>query len=163
MEEVTEKQHDLGRDVPAGDIVGKRVLSRNGYVVGRVSDIVIGPSSLKLEGIVVSRGLRGLWGLLKKPLILGREYFQSIKTEAILLNIEPSVLLEGKRVITYDGEVLGRVSEVVRHGKTNAIKDIIVKPFLKRQLHIPLSAIHMINKSIVLKQAYHAKGQNRER
>ena len=66
-------------------------------------------------------------------------------------------IVKGKIVLTYDGEQIGKVSVVVRKENTNDIKEIIIKKLFKKDLVIPNSAIHFVNKSVTLVKNYHGK------
>ncbi len=131
-------------------VVGVRVLTEKGLRVGRVSQIRIHPESKSLEGILVRRGL------FRESLFIGRVYFDPLSSEAIILNIEPSILLKGKKVVTYDGEVIGKVKDVGRMGKTNALKNLVVHSFWRGTFTISAGSIKVLGKTVMLKNDYNA-------
>ena len=122
-------------------IKGAKVLSKGGKVIGRVAEIRINPHTTQPQGVLVKRGLGEI------PLYIGRSYFAHLSYESIILNMEPSILIKGKRVITTQGKILGTVREVIRKEKTNDVTGIIVKSPLTRKALIPHSEIKLIGKS----------------
>lgn len=150
MQEVFDRTKAWDETIDLRKVVGVRVLSEKGLRVGRVSQIRIHPESKSLEGVLVRRGL------FQESLFIGRSYFDTLSPEAIILNMEPTILLKGKKVVTYDGEVIGKVKEVARTGKTNALKNIAVHSFWRGNFTIPASAIKAFGKTVMLKSDYNA-------
>lgn len=150
MEEVIDKTKGWDETVDLRKIIGVRVLSEKGLAVGKVSQIRIHPETKSLEGVLVRRGF------FRESLFIGRTYFDTLSPEAIILNMEPSILFKGKKAITYDGEVIGKVREVVRVGKTNALKQVVVHSFLRGTFTIPVGDIKALGKTIMLKNSYNA-------
>lgn len=141
--------HDASFDTTLGasTLLGKRVLSKSGLVVGHVSELSLDVEKMKLEGIVVK-------GSYKRSLYIGRSYIEKLTAQAIMLKIDPSVLLIGKRVISYEGKVLGRVLHVARKADTNEIDQLVVHSFLKRDSVLPAHALGVIGKSVILEKSY---------
>ena len=148
MEEVIDKTKSWDETVDLRQIIGVRVLSEKGLAVGKVSQIRIHPETKSLEGILVRRGF------FRESLFIGRTYFDTLSSEAIILNIEPSILLLGKKVVTYDGEVVGKIREVVRVGKTNTLKQAVVHSFWRGTFIVPAGEIKSLGKSLMIKNSY---------
>ncbi|MCR4285225.1 MAG: PRC-barrel domain-containing protein [archaeon] len=146
--QILRTERPLDRTINLRKLIGKRVLSKGGEIVGRISEIRINPVGFGLEGILV----RG--NVLKKQIYIGRNYFSKISKDAVILNIEVSVLIKNKKVITSKGEIIGRVKEVVRNGTRNDLKGVYVRSLFSREFFIPASKMEYVNKSIVLKPKY---------
>lgn len=147
MEEVFYKVTSFGDTINANKIIGIKVISVSGHKIGRVAQVRINPNTKSFEGIVVRRGLF-------RKIYIGRTYFETLSQLGIILVIDPSVLLKGAKVIAYHGEVVGRVREVDRVEKTNAIKSISVHSFLRGDFAVLANQIKSIAKSIILKESY---------
>lgn len=149
MEEVFDKVTPFDGTISIRKIIGVRVISENGHTIGRVTQARINPNTKSFEGIVVRRGLF-------RKIYIGRTYFETLSPEGIILIIDPSILLKGERVIAYDGEVIGKIKDISRIEKTNAIKSITVHSFLRGTFTIPYEQIKSIAKNILLKDSYNA-------
>ena len=134
----------------ASNLIGLKVLAKSGLIVGRLREVRLDVSTNKVEGFIVSRGL-------KKPLYIGREYVNKVSSSAIILNMMPNVFLKGKKVISAKGKVIGTIKKINRRNNTNVLINIIVHSFLRKDLVIPSNAIKTVGKSIVLKDSYNEK------
>ena len=132
-------------------LIGKKVISKGGVIIGKVCQIRINPYHLNLEGILIKRGF------LRKPIYLGRSYFSHLSLDAIILNEELSLFIKGKYVFTSEGERVGKVSKVVRKGNSNELQNLVIKSLFTREISIPNSEIKHIGKSVVLKSGYNAR------
>lgn len=150
MEEVVEKNKQFVETTNLRKIVGTKVLTEGGLSIGRVLQVRINTDTKTLEGILVKRGL------FKGTLYLGSNFFDKLSPEGIILNIEPVILLCGRKVVTYDGEVIGVVKDVARFGRTNSIKSLSVHSFSRGNFIVPASEIKSLGKSIILKNSYNA-------
>ena len=131
-------------------ILSKRVIASTGLVVGRVAQIRFNTATKTFEGIVTKN-------LTHNPLYIGKSYIDKIAHAGVILNIEPSVFLRGRKVISYEGKVLGRVSSVNRKGNRNNVESIIFGAFMRKDEKIPFSAIDKVGKSIIMKKNYVVK------
>ena len=147
---ILKTERSLDKTVNLKKLIGKSVLSKGGKIIGKIFEIRISPINLELEGILV----RG--NIIKKPMYIGRSYFSRLSQEAVILNMEVSVLIKDKQVINSKGKIIGRVKEVVRKGTRNDIKGIYARSLFSRKFFIPESEIEYVNKSVVLKPKYHA-------
>lgn len=142
---VTRKEADLDKTVNIRGLIGKRVLSEGGAIVGTIAEIRLDKEGFELEGIIVSTRV----GLI----YVGKSYFSKISDYSVILNTELSVLIKGRNVLTIDGKILGKVKEVNRKGKTNEIESIIVSSWWKKYL-IEVSEIKQIASSVLIKAKY---------
>jgi sporulation protein YlmC with PRC-barrel domain len=132
-------------------ILGSLVLSKNGLQVGRIKEVRVLPEKTMIEGVLVKRGF------LKNSVYFGKNYFEEITQDALILNIDPVFLLKGLKVLSAEGEHLGRIISIVRKDNTNDIDKLIVKPsFIRKCLIIPASAIKKIGENVFLTNNYHA-------
>ncbi|MBI2448961.1 PRC-barrel domain-containing protein [Candidatus Pacearchaeota archaeon] len=149
MEEVFDKTTSFDETINIRKIIGVRVISENGHTIGRVTQARINPNTKSFEGVVVRKGLF-------RKIYIGKNYFETLSPEGVILVIEPSILLKGEKVIAYDGEVIGKVKSIDRVGKTNTIKSITVHSFLRGSFSISVDYIKSIAKNILLKENYNA-------
>ena len=124
------------------------VFSQSGVRLGIVDEVRVRPNSLQWEGIVVNRGA------FMSRVYFGRSYITKISPYGVVLSIEPTYLLIGKRVITSDGKVLGKIHGIERADATNEIKNIQVKSLFHKPLLIEASHLKFLGHSIVLKESY---------
>ena len=145
---VIKKEAHLDKTVNIKKLVGKRVISKGGTVIGYVSEIRVNSNNLQLEGVVVDRNF-------ENPIYIGKSYFSKLSQNSVILNVELSILVNGKKVVTLDGKVLGRVKKVNRRGNTNEIESLVVSSFWRKYL-IPSSEIKQIMASVQIKHKHDA-------
>lgn len=150
MEEVFEKTKPFEQTINLRKIIGSKVLTERGVPIGRVIQLRIAPNMKNIEGVLVKRGFFG------SSVFFGASYLDKLTPEGVILNIEPVILLKGRKVVTYDGEVIGSIREIVRFGGTNDIKALVVHSFLRGTFNIPVAEIKSLGKSIILKNTYDA-------
>jgi sporulation protein YlmC with PRC-barrel domain len=145
---ITEEQYMPAHALKSKELIGLRVLSKSGIVVGKISELHLESNSLRMLGVVVSGS---------KKVYVGKNYFQKITPDSLILNIDPTIFLIGKQVMTFDGQLLGTVKEVKRKGHTNDLKEIVVKSFMKKRLVITPDKIQSTSNTIILSRHYHGK------
>ncbi len=133
-----------------GDILGRKVLSNKGQVIGHAKEIRLNPKTQTLEGVVIKTSSG-------KLIYMGESYLENISHDGLILKIEPSIFTIEKKVITFEGKIIGKVVKVNRRGEKNDIKSIVLGSMLKRKTEIPISAIKKISKNIMLKEGYNVK------
>src|SRR3989344_8992758 len=104
---IVTKEGAIESTIDIGSLINKRVVSLKGFVVGRIKKIKIN-TKLFVEGIVVSRGI------FRKQLYIGSSYLGKLSEEAIILSIDPFVLYDGMKVLTNEGEIMGKVKDITR-------------------------------------------------
>ncbi|MGV8130883.1 MAG: PRC-barrel domain-containing protein, partial [Candidatus Pacearchaeota archaeon] len=114
-------------------------------IVGSISEVRLNPNGFDFEGIVVSSSVGNLY--------IGKSYFSTISDYSVILNTELSLLVKGRKVLTVDGKVLGKVRQVNRRGTTNEIESLIVGSFWKKYL-LPVSTVKQIASSVLIKPKY---------
>ena len=141
-EYISSRGANLDNKINIKKIIGKQVLSKGGTIVGRISELRINSDTLELEGLVIE-------GPFRKPVYIGKSYFSHLSEKAVILNIELSILIVGKKVITLDGKVLGKVKEVNRKGTTNEVESFVVRSLWRKYL-IPQSDVKQIKSSVLI-------------
>ena len=146
---IVTKEGAIESTIDIGSLINKRVVSLKGFVVGRIKKIKIN-TKLFVEGIVVSRGI------FKNPLYLGSSYLGKLSEEAIILSIDPFVLYNGMKVLTNEGDVIGKIKDIARKNNTNDIGDLVVKAMFRKKFNVDKDFIKSIGSSIILKSNYSA-------
>lgn len=149
--DITKGERLIEESLSLRDLLKIRVLSRSGYVVGKVSQIRICPTKRSIEGVLVSTGI------FKRPIYIGVSYIRLISSESFILNIDPSVLLVNRTVIDSDGKKVGKVKEVKRKGHFNDIEELMVGSPLRKNVSINISEIRSLGENIVLNSAHNEK------
>jgi sporulation protein YlmC with PRC-barrel domain len=127
------------------EVIGKKILGKNGEVIGRVKDIVASDDAI--EGILVRRKFTTLF--------IDLEYVDDLHGESVLLKIDPAIRYIGMHVFDSEGRKIGKVTDIVQKQKTNIIESIIVKKyFFSKPLEISVIDIDVSQKNIILKIAY---------
>ena len=89
-----------------------------------------------------------------KPIYIGSSYFDRLSEEAVILSIDPFLLLKGMRVVTNEGEVVGKVKDFARSNDTNEVGGLIVSALFRKDITIDSNYIKSIGSSIILKSNY---------
>ena len=144
LEFISDRINTLDASLTAKYYLGKQVLSRSGEKVGRVTDVVIHRHTFT--------------GLLIKKLFIDSQFIQSVADDAVMLSIEPVVLMRGKTVFDADGREIGKVREVVRRHTGNDYESLIVKKGLFRKpITVPKAHVKTAAKNIILNTSYGQK------
>lgn len=127
------------------EIIGKKVLGKNGEVVGKVKDIVMHEETI--EGIIVSKGITKYF--------LDYQYIEDLYADSVLLNINPAMRYIKMQVFDAQGKKLGKVVDITQKDATNLIESIVVKKnlFSKHRI-VPTKDIEVSDKNIILKSNY---------
>ncbi|MBS3090818.1 PRC-barrel domain-containing protein [Candidatus Pacearchaeota archaeon] len=145
IEVLSESLYSPERTFDVMKLRGKKVITSKGLVMGKVKKVIVGRKSFNIEGIIMGRKFSF------KKIYIGESYFQSMSEKALILSIEPSFLLIGKKVLNNEGKVIGKVKEVMRKGDSNDFESLIVKSFWKKSFTVKSGEIKFLGKSIVLK------------
>lgn len=150
---ITKNESALKHTFDLKKLLNLNVLSSKGKIIGKVSQLRIHPTKMNIEGIVVSRGI------FRKPMYIGSSYIKRFSRASFLLDVEPAVLIKGKRVIDTHGRKVGKVKDLRRKEHSNSIQDIVVSSPLRKDLIIKTTDIKSIGEAIILKAHYHVKKQ----
>ncbi len=131
----------------ARTLLGKRVLAKNGMVVGRVSQIRLDANQTTVVGIVVRRNVF-------RRIYICIEYVSRFTAKAVFLSIDPFILFRNRAMFSSDGKRFGRVIDVLREQETNTITSLIVRRRIFWKLEVPISEVNRMNKVIFLHKKY---------
>lgn len=151
MHHVFRRENSLDKTVSLNELIGKKVLSKGGKIIGKVAEIRVNPMNLDLQGIVVGRDI------LRKPIYIGKSYFERLSHDSIILNVELSIFLKYKDVLDSKGKIIGQVRDIVRRGNTNEIEGLVVRSTFSKSFVIPFKAIKAIGNNITLHSAHNVK------
>jgi sporulation protein YlmC with PRC-barrel domain len=146
MEQYIEHAADFQHTKNANDLVGLSALTSSGRKLGTVREVRLSKTHA-FDGVVVKKGLLG------RKRYIGKTYIKKVSDKAVLLSIEPATIHEGRKVVSVDGKVFGKVIKLHRVEHTNQIHSLLVR----RRLHkvtIPFSHVKLLGKSIILKTNY---------
>jgi len=132
------------------ELLGIKTITNTGFVLGRIRKLCIDKKSHALEGVVVDRG----W--FKSPLYISKTYFSHLSPDALMLDIEPSILWKGHKVLSHEGEILGKVRQINRIKDTNDIDTLIVSSIMRGTFEIPQKDVAYFGQNIVLKRSFNA-------
>ena len=148
MEEYRADGVGIEATTPAGDIIGTHVLTPRGAVVGRIRDLHLDLDKLKVLGVTIKPGM------FKKPVYIGAGFIDRLGIRGTKLSVTPTFLLVGKKVITSDGKILGKVVGVLRKDHTVDIRGLCIvrRFFLKR--YLPYTTVKHEKRNILLNIDY---------
>ena len=141
------KEGPIEETIDLSNLISRKVISAKGFVVGKVKRVRLN-NKLFLEGVFVSRGL------YKKPLFIGASYFDKLSEKAIILKIDPFILLKGYKIITNEGEFVGKVKDFIRKNNSNDLSGIVVKKRFWKDYSVDIINIKSFGSSIILKENY---------
>src|SRR3989344_1498174 len=148
---ITKKEAALEDTLNLSNSLNVRVISKNGRIIGKASQIRINPSKMSLEGILVSRGN------FKKPIYIGISYVKRISHKSFILKMEPSILIKGRKVLDSKGKKVGNIKNIVRNGHSIEIREIVVTSPLRKDIILNRTKIKTIGESVILKSNYNVK------
>lgn len=151
IEIIIRNEEELENTLDASILIGKRVISKSGTIVGRVAQIRLHPTEFNLEGVVVSRGFG------QKRVYFGGNYINRASHSGVFLTIDPSILLVGRKVLQSTGKHIGHVKSITRKANTNELNTIVVGAFLKQDMIVPANALKIVHEAIIIDSAYDAK------
>lgn len=150
---ITKKENSLDSTLNLSDSLKVRVISQDGLVLGKASQIRVNHKTFKIEGIMISRGF------FRKPIYIGASYIKKISHKSFILSVNPSVLIKNKKVINSEGKKIGNVKKIIRREHSNSIKQIIIKAPLKKEIIIKPSQVKSFGETIILKSNYAEKSE----
>src|SRR3989344_8167251 len=120
MAVIRAKDVELENAIDASSVLGAKVVSKGGSVLGTVSALWIHPSELRIEGISVAKGF------FREGDYVGRNYLESVNRDGAMLKINPVTEFVGHEVFDPDGKRVGKVKSVERANDSNNIVSIVV-------------------------------------
>jgi sporulation protein YlmC with PRC-barrel domain len=130
------------------ELVGKKVLTKDGEKIGKVKSVHMHPKDLTIEGIIMDPGFFDAYQFI------GAGYIGSITDEGVVLNIHPVTEYVGVKVFDSTGKEIGKVKEVNRSKQTNTLLSILTEHDGQEDVLIRADHIAAAGKNIVLKEAF---------
>lgn len=118
MKEIKHKSLPLNKSVEVKQILGKKVLAKNGKTIGKIQSIRIHPSKLTIEGIEVDTGL------FKVDKYIGKNYIKTLTDQGAILKIDPVDDVVGLQVFDATGKSIGEIKTIKTSKKTNKLLSI---------------------------------------
>lgn len=141
------RQNEPSGMLTSDDILGKEVIDLEGEFIG-VSDVLyMNDKTFDVIGVSVDKGF------LKKGLIIGKNYIDRVTPYAIFLKIKPAYKIKGMEVFDVKGKKIGLVTQVNFNGKSNSIKEIVVKKSMFKNVVIPANYIERVGYNVLLNVA----------
>lgn len=144
MVEIKHKSTPIEKTEALKKAFGKKVIAKNGSLVGYVGEVYIHPKRLTLEAIRIDKSLTF-------ENHIGKNYIKSITEEGVILKITPITEYIGNIVLDKTGKKVGKVKGVRRSKKTNKILSIIIgRGITKDDLMVTTKFIDQIDKKVLL-------------
>jgi sporulation protein YlmC with PRC-barrel domain len=141
---ISSKIKDLDKSINLSSYIGKKVYSKSGEIVGKISDVVIHNNCM--NGVIVKG---------KKELFIDKAFFEEDSEDAVMLSIDPVINMIGKQVYDSEGKKIGKVVDVERKSNANAFTNIKVKDKVySKPIIVPKKDIDTAKDSIMLNKSY---------
>jgi len=148
MESIKNNTLPFKDTIEVSEVLGKKVLTKDGKNIGKVKSVHIHPRDLTVEGIVIDPGF------FDANQYMGAEYISSITDEGVVLKIHPVTDYVGVKVFDFTGKEIGKVKEVNRSKQTNTLYSILVSREGKEDVLIRADYIAAAGKNIVLREPF---------
>ncbi|MFH0978679.1 MAG: PRC-barrel domain-containing protein [Candidatus Woesearchaeota archaeon] len=155
MEVFVEKASAVDETLRIQDILGKRVLTKSGAVLGRVKAVHFNKKKYYVEGIVVRK-------FFKEDKYICITYVNVMTPQAVILSIEPATLFEGCTVVSHDGKKVGTAIKVHRVSETNRVASLTVSRGWFRTMEVRHADIEHLGTSIILSKTYEQLKRDRK-
>ncbi len=132
---------------PTRVLLGKRVLSKSGDVIGRVVQLRIDTNKRTLEGVVVRKGFI-------RTMYVCMSYVTRITEQALMLGIDPAALFLGRSAVSADGKKFGTVIALERVNETNEVVSVTVRRYFVQKITIPKEEFSRFGTSLILKSTH---------
>jgi len=118
VKETKHKSLNLSEAPDIKDVLGKKVLTKDGKNIGKIKTIRIDPKDLTIEGVEVDTGL------FKIDQYFGKNYIKTITEQGAILKINPVDDIVGHTVYDSTGKSVGEIKSIKRSKKTNRLLSI---------------------------------------
>lgn len=139
----------LAETLDVKTVVGNRVLSKNGEVLGKVREVRMDPDGRTIQGIIV-KGIP----LLTRKLYIAEHYIGRITDKAVILRIDPISMYIGRAVVSADGKKVGKVISAERVKTSNELKYFEVRRRPWKVVSIDAKEFAKLGTSLILKKTY---------
>jgi sporulation protein YlmC with PRC-barrel domain len=147
IKETKHKSLSLSKAPDVRNVLGKKVLTKDGKNIGKIRTIRIDPKDLTIEGIEVDTGL------FKIDQYFGKNYIKTITEQGAILKITPVDDIIGHMVYDSTGKSVGEIKSIKRSKKTNKLLSItIYSDLYKEDIIIDADYIANCGVSCILKE-----------
>ena len=147
MKETKHKSLNLSEAPDIKDVLGKKVLTKDGKNIGKIRTIRIDPKDLTIEGIEVDTGL------FKIDQYFDKNYIKTITEQGAILKINPVDNIVGHNVYDSTGKSVGEIKSIKRSKKTNKLLSITMySDIYKENITIDADYIASCGESCILKE-----------
>jgi sporulation protein YlmC with PRC-barrel domain len=147
IKETKHKSLSLSEAPDIRDILGKKVLTKDGKNIGKIRTIRIDPKDLTIEGIEVDTGL------FKIDQYFGKNYIKTLTEQGAILKITPIDDIVGLTVYDSTGKTVGKIKSIKRSKKTNKLLSITMYSNLyKEDITIDADYIASCGVNCILKE-----------
>ena len=147
IKEIKHKSLSLDKSKDIRDVLGKKVLTKDGKNIGKIRTIRIHPKDLTIEGIEVDTGI------FKIDQYFGKNYIKTITEQGAILKITPVDDIVGHIVYDSTGKRVGEIKSIKRSKKTNRLLSItIYSDIYKGEITVDADYIASCGVSCILKE-----------
>ena len=137
-----ERKNDDERSLKS--VLGSKVISQSGEIVGIVEDVVYNGYSIK--GFLVKTPA------FRKNVFIDKSFLDRFSVKGVMLNIDPVTTFIGKVVFDLSGRNIGKVTKVNRKDDLNIFNSLTVKKgVFGKEILISKSYVAVIKKNVILK------------
>jgi len=132
--------------ITSDDILGREAVDPEGSILGVVSKVHIEKSDMKIIGITIDMGVT------RPDLFIGANFIKEFGKDAILLKRVPSDKFRGLKVMSHQGEIIGKVKDVIE--EKGRVKEFIVsgKGLFGGKYSMTYRDIEQIGERVILKK-----------
>ena len=127
--------------ITASDLIGKKVIDREGIEYGKIKHIHLSQDTLTVTGVTIHQGLN-------KDYFLSEDYIDKFTKETLLLSRPP--IRTGIPVIDIDGHKIGKVKRLHKNHDTNELDSIEISDGLLHSKVVSKSEVWGIGEKLIL-------------
>jgi sporulation protein YlmC with PRC-barrel domain len=127
--------------ITASDLIGKKVIDREGIEYGKIKHIHISQNTLTVSGVTIHQGFN-------KDYFLSKDYIDKFTKETLLLSRPP--IRTGIPVIDIDSHKIGKVKRLHKNHETNELDSIEISDGLLHSKVISKSEVWGIGEKLIL-------------
>jgi sporulation protein YlmC with PRC-barrel domain len=147
IKEIKHKSLPLDESVEVKNILGKKVLTKDGKNIGKIKSVRINPKKLTIEGIEIDTGL------FKVDKYFGKNYIKTLTKQGAILKINPVDDIVGLQVFDSTGRSIGEIKSIKKSKKTNKLISIkVYSDIYKDEITIDSHYIEDCGDSCILKE-----------
>jgi sporulation protein YlmC with PRC-barrel domain len=127
--------------ITASDLIGKKVIDREGIEYGKIKHIHLSQDTLTVTGVTIHQGFN-------KDYFLSEDYIDKFTKETLLLSRPP--IRTGIPVIDIDSHKIGKVKRLHKNHDTNELDSIEISDGLLHSKVVSKSEVWGIGEKLIL-------------